>query len=122
MGCLRPLICSIFWVDFAIEGRNDESVLDSITSLADNCPESPDVIGFPQTRFASSTDSDGSGSDFMDILFSQIIEKSFWVCVSPVFTFFLKCQFKFAVVIWKCSSYFIVKYKQIMFFALLKQY
>lgn len=88
MGCLRSLICSIFWVDFAIEGRNDESVLDSITSLGDNCPESPDVIGFPQTRFASSTDSDRSGSDFMGILLSQITEKSFWVCVSPVFTFF----------------------------------
>lgn len=70
MGCLRSLICSIFWVDFAIEGRNDESVLDSISSLGDDCPESPDVIGFLQTRFASSTDSDRSGSDLMDILVS----------------------------------------------------
>lgn len=44
-------------------------------------------------------------------------------CVSALYLlFFFKCQFKFAVAIWKCSSYFIVKYKQIMFFALLKQY
>lgn len=88
---LRSLICSIFRVDFGIKGHNDESVLDSITSLGDSCPESPDVIGVPQSRCASSTDSDRSESDFMDILISQIIE-SFWVCVSPVFIFYFNLK------------------------------
>lgn len=55
---LRFIICSIFRVDFAIEGQNDESVLDSITSLGDNCPKSPEVIGVPQSRCLQRTVTD----------------------------------------------------------------